>query len=95
MSELTWNTFRRHTILEYEIPKYDGDLGSPNVFIPLDTEEARQKVEIIMEEFASQRSKPWFTPSTFEGLMRLRGIESPSTAGMAEACYARKLAWRI
>lgn len=92
--ELTWNTFRRHTILEYEIPKYDGDLGRPNVFVPLGEEVVERKVDLLMEGFASQRSKRWFTPETFRGLMRLRGIEAPEDAAYAEAFHARKLAFR-
>ena len=89
--ELTWNTFRNHTILEYEIPKYDGDLGRPNVFVPLDRETCEGKVERLLTAFASQRSKAWFTPETFMGLMRLRGMECNSPSGYAEAFYARKL----
>lgn len=91
LSELTWNTFRRHTILEYEVPKYDGDLGSPNVFAALDDEVVQTKIDILMEEFPSQREKGWFSPSTFRGLMRIRGIESPQGAAAAEAFYARKM----
>ena len=89
VGELTWNTFRDHLILEYEIPKYDGGLGSPNVFVPLRPKNAARKVQILMKVFGSQRSKRWFTPDTFEGLMRLRGIEC--NAESAEAYYARKI----
>jgi LmbE family N-acetylglucosaminyl deacetylase len=88
--ELTWNTWRDHLILEYEIPKWDGDLGAPNVFVPLDEETAAAKVGHLMEHFASQRSKRWFTSDVFEGLMRLRGVECG--ARFAEAFYGRKLA---
>jgi LmbE family N-acetylglucosaminyl deacetylase len=90
VSELTWNTFRDHLILEYEIPKYDGDLASPNLFVPLPEDLWRKKVETIMECFPSQRDKHWFTPDTFSALMRLRGIESNSASGYAEAFYCRK-----
>jgi LmbE family N-acetylglucosaminyl deacetylase len=89
--ELTWNTFRDQLILEYEIPKYDGDLGSPNVFVPLDEELAARKVEALLESFPSQASKPWFDESLFRALLRLRGMECRSPSGLAEAFYARKL----
>ena len=91
VSELTWNTFRDHLILEYEIPKYDGDLGAPNVFVPLDEATCRRKVEMLMRHFGSQRSKRWFTQDVFLGLMRLRGMESGSVSPYAEAFYGRKL----
>lgn len=90
-SELTWNTWRNHFILEYEIPKYDGGMGSPSVFVPIDGESVRRKVDVLMQTFASQRSKPWFTASTFEALMRLRGVECHAPSGYAEAFYCRKL----
>jgi LmbE family N-acetylglucosaminyl deacetylase len=90
LCELTWNTFRDHLILEYEIPKYDGDLGVPNVFVPLDEATCRRKVDILMRHFGSQRSKRWFTEDLFFGLMRLRGMESGSSR-FAEAFYGRKL----
>ena len=91
VSELTWNTFRNHLILEYEIPKYDGDLGRPNVFVPLDGPTADQKINHLFEFFVSQQSKPWFDRETFRGLMRIRGMESNSSSGFAEAFYARKI----
>jgi len=91
VSELTWNAFRDHLILEYEIPKYDGDLGAPNVFVPLDEATCRRKVDVLMRHFGSQRSKRWFTEDVFLGLMRLRGMESASASGFAEAFYGRKL----
>lgn len=90
VSELTWNTFRDHTILEYEIPKYDGELGQPNLFVPIDDESRVRKVEILMDVFGTQRSRRWFTPETFNGLMRLRGVECASPSGFAEAFHARK-----
>jgi LmbE family N-acetylglucosaminyl deacetylase len=95
VGELTWNTFRDHVILEYEIPKYDGGLGSPSVFVPLSTRTVRRKVEVLMDVYETQRTKPWFTPSTFEGLMRLRGVECNSTSGYAEAFYSRKLVFAV
>src|SRR5271154_3132597 len=91
IAELTWNTFRDHLILEYEIPKYDGDLGQPNVFMPLDKKICDSKVGFLMEAFQTQRSKRWFDPQTFLGLMRLRGMECNAPSGYAEAFYCRKL----
>jgi LmbE family N-acetylglucosaminyl deacetylase len=91
VGELTWNTFRSHAILEYEVPKYEGDLGQPNVFVPLDAEVARRKVELLMTMFATQRSKRWFTEDLFTAILRLRGMEAGLSAGHAEAFYARKL----
>jgi LmbE family N-acetylglucosaminyl deacetylase len=91
LAELTWNTFRDHLILEYEIPKYDGDLGQPSLFVPLEKEECEKKVRYIMDTFHSQHSKPWFTKDTFLALMRLRGMECNSPSGHAEAFYCRKL----
>jgi LmbE family N-acetylglucosaminyl deacetylase len=91
IAELTWNTFRDHLILEYEIPKYDGDLGQPSVFVPLDKEICKTKVDFLMDAFQTQRSKRWFEPETFLGLMRLRGMECNSPSGYAEAFYCRKL----
>jgi LmbE family N-acetylglucosaminyl deacetylase len=91
VGELTWNTFRDHLILEYEIPKYDGDLGAPNVFFELDEAVARRKVDLLLESFPSQREKRWFTADLFMGLMRLRGMEANAASGLAEGFYARKL----
>jgi LmbE family N-acetylglucosaminyl deacetylase len=91
ISELTWNTFRNHMILEYEIPKYDGDLGSPNVFVPLDEATRRRKTSHLSSAFVSQRRKQWFSDETFAGLMRLRGVEACAPGGYAEAFYARKV----
>ena len=91
VAELTWNTFRDHLILEYEIPKYDGDLGSPNVFVHLDEDTARRKAALLLDWFPSQRSKPWFTEDLFLALMRLRGMESGSPSGYAEGFYGRKV----
>lgn len=91
VAELTWNTFRDHFILEYEIPKYDGDLGQPSVFVPLQKEVCQRKVHYLMEAFQSQRKKRWFQEETFFSLMRLRGMECNSPSGYAEAFYCRKL----
>jgi LmbE family N-acetylglucosaminyl deacetylase len=91
ISELTWNTFRDHLILEYEIPKYDGDMSRPNFFVPLEKQHYQTKVQYLMEAFATQRSKRWFQPETFLGLMRLRGMECNSPTGYAEAFYSRKV----
>jgi len=90
VSDLTWNTFRNHAILEYEVPKYDGDLGVPNLFVPVRPAVARRKIRHLRAAFASQRSKRWFTAETFQGLLRLRGVESGAPEGLAEAFYARK-----
>lgn len=91
VGELTWNTWRNHFILEYEIPKYDGGLGSPSVFVPLAPATVKRKVDVLMKVFKTQLPKQWFTPSTFEGLMRLRGVECNAPSGYAEAFYCRKL----
>ena len=91
ISELTWNTFRNHLILEYEIPKYDGDMGQPNVFVPLEAEIYHKKIRTLMDCFQSQRSKRWFQEDTFLALMRLRGMECNSASGYAEAFYGRKI----
>src|ERR1700728_5164316 len=91
LSELTWNTWRNHFILEYEIHKYDGDMGRPSVFVPLDAEVYQKKVGYIMDAFQSQRSKRWFQPETFLSLMRLRGMECNAPSGYAEAFYCRKM----
>jgi LmbE family N-acetylglucosaminyl deacetylase len=91
VAELTWNTFRNHLILEYEIPKYDGDLGRPNLFVPLDEPTYGRKIELLQKLFPSQHSKPWFTEDTFLALMRLRGMESHSPSRFAEGFHCRKL----
>jgi LmbE family N-acetylglucosaminyl deacetylase len=91
ISELTWNTFRNHLILEYEIPKYDGDMGRPNIFMPLGEASFQGKVGNLIDAFGSQRSKRWFSPETFLGLMRIRGMECNSPTGYAEAFYSRKI----
>jgi LmbE family N-acetylglucosaminyl deacetylase len=88
--ELTWNTFRNHFILEYEVPKYDGDMGRPNVFVPLTEDICRRKIEHLMTHFATQLPRRWFTEDLFSGLMRLRGMECQSPTAHAEAFYSRK-----
>ncbi len=91
VSDFTWNTFRDHLIWEYEIPKYDGDMGVPNVFSPLSREVCTEKIGLLMEGFGSQRSRRWFTDDTFWALLRLRGVEAGSSGRFAEAFYVRKL----
>ena len=91
VAELTWNTFRDHLVLEYEIPKYDGDLGSPNLFVPLPIGVCERKVELLLDGFPSQRDRGWFTPDTFWALLRLRGVESNAPSGFAEAFHCRKM----
>ena len=91
IAELTWNTWRNHLVLEYEIPKYDGDLGQPGFYVPLSEEMYKKKVDYLMEVFATQRSKRWFERETFLSLMRLRGMECNAPSGYAEAFYCRKL----
>lgn len=93
VSELTWNTFRNHLILEYEIVKYDGDIGTPNFFIPLSDSICRKKIQNILQCFSSQKDKSWFTEDTFFSMLRLRGIESNATDKYAEAYYSRKIVY--
>lgn len=94
LSDLAWNTFRRHVILEYEIPKWDGDLSTPNLYAPVSARAARRKVAILTRAFASQRGKDWFSDEVFFGLMRLRGMECRSRSGFAEAFFGHKLVFR-
>ena len=91
VSELTWNTFRDHVILEYEIIKYDGGLGSPNAFVPISTANCRRKVDLLMQGFETQRSRRWFTEDTFMSMLRIRGVECNAPDGHAEAFYVRKI----
>src|SRR6267154_4988298 len=91
VSELTWNTFRNHLILEYEIVKYDGDLGAPNFFVHLSESVAQRKIRTILECFQSQKKKSWFTEDAFSSILRLRGIESNAPNKYAEAYYCRKI----
>jgi LmbE family N-acetylglucosaminyl deacetylase len=91
LSDLAWNTFRNQTILEFEIPKYDGDVGNPNVYVALDEDLCIEKVNGIMKHFGSQAGRHWFTEDLFFALMRLRGMECGPGARYAEAFYGRKL----
>ncbi|MDZ4875381.1 MAG: hypothetical protein CLLPBCKN_004777 [Chroococcidiopsis cubana SAG 39.79] len=91
ISDLTWNTFRNHLILEYEIPKYDGDLGIPNFFVHLDPTICQHKTHLILSSFQSQIEKQWFTEETFLSILRIRGIESNAPEKYAEAFYCRKI----
>jgi len=91
IAELTWNTFRDHLVLEYEIPKYEGDLGHPNLFVPLSEAIASRKVYTLMSCFSSQLSRPWFTQDLFLAHLKLRGIECNSPSGFAEAFHAQKV----
>ena len=92
VSRLVWNTFRDHLVLEYEIPKWDGDLGRPNVYVPASSAAMARKVELLLRHFGTQRSKDWFAAETFTGLARLRGVECRAPDGLAEAFHVRKLA---
>src|SRR5215470_4490013 len=92
VSELTWNTYRDHLILEYEILKYDGDLGNPNFFVHLDQSICQKKIDLLMDCFKTQRNKDWFTPDAFLSLLRIRGIESKAPGNYAEGFYSRKMA---
>ena len=93
--ELTWNTWRNHLIFEYEVPKYDGDLSSPNVFVPMTAELVDAKIEKLTKAFPSQRGKHWFDAELFRGLMRIRGMEGASPTGYAEAYVCRKLSLTV
>jgi len=95
INELTWNTFRNHAVLEYEIPKFDGDIGIPNTFVPITRADMQRKCEILMSCFPSQLGRSWFTPETFQAIARLRGIECNAPEGYAEAFYARKASLAI
>jgi LmbE family N-acetylglucosaminyl deacetylase len=91
LSDLAWNTFRNHLILEFEILKYDGDLGHPSIFMPLSEQICIRKIESLLKHFKTQSTKHWFTSDTFEAMHRIRGIECASATGRAEAFYCRKL----
>jgi LmbE family N-acetylglucosaminyl deacetylase len=91
LNELSWNTYRSHLILEYEIPKYDADLRSPNTFVALSSAQCRKKASLLMRHFGSQRNKQWFSEDLFMGLLRLRGIEAASPTRFAEGFYCRKI----
>lgn len=91
VAQLTWNTFRNHLIAEYEIPKYEGDLGHPNLYVPLLASVAERKIDLLFSHFASQRGKLWFRKETFRGLMAIRGVEVNAPDGFAEAFHVRKM----
>jgi LmbE family N-acetylglucosaminyl deacetylase len=91
VAELAWQTFRNHLVLEYEIPKYEGDLGQPNVYVPLAASTAERKVEHLLSAFPSQAHRTWFNAETFRSILRLRGIEANAPSGYAEGFTARKL----
>jgi LmbE family N-acetylglucosaminyl deacetylase len=91
VNEMIWNTFRDHVVLEYEVPKWDGGLGHPNVYVPLSADEAGAKVDALLAAYASQAGRDWFNRETFVAMLRLRGIECRSPSGYAEAFHGRKL----
>ncbi len=91
VGELVWNTWRDHTVLQYEIPKYEGDLGRPNLYVPLGDDHVERKLELLGTHFASQGSKPWFRPEVFRGLMAIRAVECNAPSGHAEAFHAEKV----
>ena len=91
VNEMVWGAFRNHLILEYEIVKYDGGLGSPCVFVPLSRAIQRRKVQLLLREFGSQRARQWFTAETFNAIARIRGVECNAPSGYAEAFYGRKI----
>ena len=91
VGELTWNTFRNHMILEYEIPKYDGDLARPHTYFEVSEDLCRRKIEFLMRHYSSQAGKDWFCEETFRAIMRMRGMECRSASGYAEAFFAAKI----
>jgi len=91
VNEMVWNTFRDQVILEYEVPKWDGGLGQPNVYVPVSQRDVQKKIDVLMKCYRSQTSRDWFTPETFLAMLRLRGIECRAPSGYAEAFHGRKL----
>jgi LmbE family N-acetylglucosaminyl deacetylase len=91
LSDLAWNTFRNHLILEYEILKYDGDLGRPNLFMPLSADLCDRKIELLLKHFKTQSTRNWFTSDSFQAMHRIRGVECASDTGFAEAFHCRKM----
>jgi LmbE family N-acetylglucosaminyl deacetylase len=91
LSDLAWNSFRSHLILEYEIPKYDGDFSTPNVFVPVTKAQCARKARLLLKHFGTQRGRHWFSEEIFSGVARLRGMECDSPTAYAEAFYARKV----
>ena len=94
VNEIIWNTFRDHVVLEYEIPKWDGELGHPNVYVPVSKKQAGAKVDALLKAYRTQGAKDWFTRETFMAMLRLRGLECRSPSGYAEAFHGRKLRFR-
>jgi LmbE family N-acetylglucosaminyl deacetylase len=92
LAQFTWNTFRNHLIFEYEIPKWDGDLQTPNVYVPLEAALVKRKTALLIKHFGTQRNKHWFSADTFTSLLRIRGLECASPSGFAEGFFGRKLA---
>jgi LmbE family N-acetylglucosaminyl deacetylase len=90
VNQLTWNVFRDHLVLEYEIPKWDGDLCQPNAYVPLTADILDRKITLLHNHFGTQRSKDWFDRETFAGLARLRGMECRAPEHCAEAFTLRK-----
>jgi LmbE family N-acetylglucosaminyl deacetylase len=93
VNELTWNTFRDHFVLEYEVLKYDGDLGIPNYFVPIEGALAARKVDLVWQHFQSQRARDWFTKENLLAAMRVRAVECRAPDGFAEAFHCRKIVW--
>jgi LmbE family N-acetylglucosaminyl deacetylase len=91
VAQLTWNTFRNHVVAEYEIPKYEGDLGHPNAYVPVSDEVAERKIELLLKHFGSQHRRSWFRSETFRGIMAIRGVECNAASGFAEGLHMRKL----
>ena len=91
VNEMVWNTFRDHLVLEYEIPKWDGGLGNPNVYVAISRAHAQAKAKALLKAYATQAQRDWFTAETFMAMLRMRGIECRSSSGYAEAFYGRKL----
>lgn len=91
VSELTWNTWRNHLVLEYEIPKYDGDFGAPNAFVDLPESVVERKIDLVLRHFATQADKHWLTPDLLRAVARIRGMECVAPERFAEAFYARKV----
>jgi LmbE family N-acetylglucosaminyl deacetylase len=91
VSDLTWNTFRDHLILEYEIPKWDGDFGQPNAFVEMDEMTCTRKCEMLLGAYSTQAGKPWFQEDLFRSVARIRGMECRADSNLAEAFHARKL----
>ena len=91
LSDLAWNTFRSHVILEYEIPKYDGDIGQPGFFVPVTEAHLRRKAKLLLKHFPTQAGRHWFTEDLFMALPRIRGMECDSPTRYAEAFHVRKL----